>query len=82
MGHECPLWVIDPRANLQEARLLYPTKLPRRRFAVEAVTGHIQTHASQQTTVSETNINYDQDARLSVDGGRFELRQSCGVALH
>ena len=44
--------------------------------------GHIQTHAPQQNTVSETNINYDQDARLSVDGGHFELRQSCGVALH
>jgi len=39
-GGEVTLWVINGRANSQEARLLYLTKLPRRPFAVEAVTGH------------------------------------------
>jgi hypothetical protein len=34
------LWVINCRAILGNSRLLYTTKLPRRPFAVEAVTGH------------------------------------------
>jgi hypothetical protein len=33
------LWVNFCRAISRYARLLYPTKLPRQRFAVEAVTG-------------------------------------------
>src|SRR6516162_10023349 len=33
-----------------EARLLYPRKLPRRPFAIEAVKGHKRTHALQQRT--------------------------------
>src|SRR6516225_10386556 len=33
-----------------EARLLYPRKLPRRPFAIQAVKGHMRTHALQQRT--------------------------------
>ena len=33
-----------------EARLLYPRKLPRRPFAIEALKGHKRTHALQQRT--------------------------------
>jgi hypothetical protein len=36
------------RAISRNVRLLYPTKLPRRSFAIEAVTGQKQTHAVQQ----------------------------------
>jgi hypothetical protein len=36
---EMTLWVIFCRAISRNARLLYPTKLPRRPFAIEAVTG-------------------------------------------
>ena len=42
------LWVINCRANSQEARLLYPTKLPHRPFAVEAVTGQKRYFAPQK----------------------------------
>ena len=36
---EMSLWVNFCRAILRNARLPYPTKLPRRQFAIEAVTG-------------------------------------------
>jgi hypothetical protein len=38
-----PLRVNFCRAISRNARLLYPTKLPRRPFAVEAVSGHKRT---------------------------------------
>jgi hypothetical protein len=44
------LWVNFCRAISRNARLLYPTKPPRRSFAIEAVTGQFRTHAPQQTT--------------------------------
>ncbi len=38
-GYESPLRVNFCRSNSRNARLLYPTKLPRQPFAIEAVTG-------------------------------------------
>src|ERR1700722_4611658 len=38
----CPLWVNFCRPLSRNARLLYPTKLPHRLFAIEAVTGQEQ----------------------------------------
>jgi hypothetical protein len=38
-GYDPPLWVNFCRVISQKAPLLYPTKLPRRTFAIEAVTG-------------------------------------------
>jgi len=46
---ECPLRVNFCRAISRKARLLYPTKLPRRRFAIEVVTGHFQTFLDRST---------------------------------
>jgi hypothetical protein len=42
-GGEVTLRVNNRLANSPEARRLYPTKLPRRWFAVEAVKGHVWT---------------------------------------
>jgi hypothetical protein len=42
-----PLWVNFCRAISRNARPLYSTKLPRRLFAIEAVTGHKPTSAKE-----------------------------------
>jgi hypothetical protein len=45
-GGEMTLWVNFCRAISRNARLLYPPKLSRRPFAIEAVTGQQQTSSS------------------------------------
>jgi hypothetical protein len=40
-------WVMNCRAISQNARLLYPTKLPHRPLAIEAVTDH-ERHFAQR----------------------------------
>jgi hypothetical protein len=54
MHSSLPSWVNICRAISRNARLLYPIKLPRQLFAVEAVTGHKRTLALQQNRRDST----------------------------
>jgi hypothetical protein len=49
---KCRLLVNLCRAISREARRLYPRKLPRQPFAIEAVESHERTHAMQQQSHS------------------------------
>jgi hypothetical protein len=44
------------RAISRNARLLYPTKLPHQRFAVEAITGQISDKAHSATILISTSL--------------------------
>src|SRR5258708_2321474 len=49
IADKCRRWVNFCRGISRNARLLYPTKLPRRPFAIEAVTGHERHFAPLRT---------------------------------
>src|ERR1700693_5468394 len=69
------LWVNFCRAISRNARLLYPTKLPRRPFAIEAVTGQ-----SRHFVLRKNSEPPRRSTQVGVLVGTGEQREVSGTA--
>ena len=69
------LWVINCRAISQNARLLFPTKLPHQRFAVEPVTGQERSRPTRTARQTSSSFELDCPRQRQSRQRRLTIRQ-------